>query len=207
MEILNYLIQFFTDYGYISVFMVLVACGCGLPVPEDITLIAGGVICALSRGVMHHHGLHLHTMVLVALAGVLIGDSAMFLLGGRLGPKVTTVPFLRRIITDKTYEQIQEKAHRYGDKILFVARFLPGLRAPIFIMAGVSHKVGYFKFIIMDGMAALISVPLLIYVGYFFANDLDRVIPWVRQSERLILVLVVTIVLLVVIFRWFKRSK
>lgn len=205
MEILYYLIQFFTDYGYIAVFLVLVACGFGLPVPEDVTLIAGGVICALSRGAPHE--LNTHTMVAIALVGVLTGDSTMFLLGSKLGPRVTRVPGVGKIITKNTYAQIQEKTHRYGHKILFLARFLPGLRAPIYIMAGISHKVPFWKFILMDGMAALLSVPLLVYIGYFFANDLDQVIPWVKQSEKLILLTVIVVVVSAALFRWIKNKK
>ncbi|MFN7095222.1 MAG: DedA family protein [Burkholderiales bacterium] len=203
MEILYYLIEFFTNYGYFAVFFVLVACGFGLPIPEDITLIAGGVICALSSG----NGSHLdpHVMVGVSLLGVVIGDGTMFLLGRKLGPKICRVPGLKHIITKNTYAKIQEKAHRYGDKILFIARFLPGLRAPIFVTAGISHKVPLWKFLLMDGSAALISVPIWVYLGYFFANDLDQVLHWVKQSEVLIISGVVILIVGFMGVKWLRK--
>lgn len=34
MDILQTLIEFFTGYGYAAVFLVLLACGFGLPIPE-----------------------------------------------------------------------------------------------------------------------------------------------------------------------------
>ncbi len=184
MEILNELIVFFTSYGYIAVFLVLVACGFGLPIPEDITLVSGGVICALTNH------LSVHTMLIVALMGVIIGDGTMFTLGRLLGPRVKKLPLLRRIFTEKIYQRMQEKVHKYGNWILFVARFLPGLRAPIFITAGISRRVSYWKFMIMDGSAALISVPLWVYSGYYFAHDLDELIEWVKHSETFILSIV-----------------
>lgn len=184
MEVLHFLVDFFSAYGYLAVFVVLVACGLGIPVPEDITLISGGVICAIS--VETATPLELKTMIIVAFCGVLIGDLIMFFMGSSLGPKVTRVPFLRKIITENIYSAIQEKAHRYGNKILFIARFLPGLRAPIFLTAGMSHKVPVWKFILFDGTAALISVPILVYLGFFFANDLEDVIYWVKHSELLV---------------------
>lgn len=205
MEILAYLISFFTDYGYISVFAVLVACGFGIPVPEDITLIASGVICALSHGQANE--LSTYTMSIVALSGVLMGDSVMFTIGRIVGPKVTRVKGLRLIITKEAYEKIQEKAHRYGDKVLFLARFLPGLRAPLFLVAGVSHKVPFWKFLLMDGLAALISVPALVYLGYFFANDLDIVLGWVKHSETIVVGAIVALVIGIILFKWYKNRN
>lgn len=206
MEVLNYLINFFVVYGYIAVFIVLIACGFGIPIPEDITLIAGGVICALSLD-SGPHVLSPNVMIMVSIGGVIIGDGAMFVLGRYLGGKVTRLPVLRRIITVKTYKKIQEKAHRYGDKILFIARFLPGLRAPIFVTAGMSHKVPFWKFIVMDGSAALISVPIWVYLGYIFAHDLDLVLNWTRQFQVAIISIIVILVLTFLIFRLFLKKK
>ncbi|MDQ5921488.1 MAG: hypothetical protein QG673_1546 [Pseudomonadota bacterium] len=181
MEILEQLLAVFAQYGYIAVFLVLIMCGFGVPIPEDVTLVAGGVICALSRDT--DYILNIYYMVMIALSGVLLGDSIMFSLGRYLGPRVTRIPGLRHVITPQNYAKIQEKARKHGDKILFVARFLPGLRAPIFIISGISHRVSLIKFFLMDGSAALISVPILVYLGYFFAFDIDAVVEWVRRGE------------------------
>ena len=34
-----FLEAFFSQYGYAAVFLVLIACGFGVPIPEDITLV------------------------------------------------------------------------------------------------------------------------------------------------------------------------
>jgi membrane protein DedA with SNARE-associated domain len=205
METLHYLIDFFTSFGYIAVFIVLVACGFGVPIPEDVTLVAGGVICALSYAAVHP--LHIEVMIVVALSGVLIGDGIMYLLGRTLGPRVTKMPVIRRIITQKIYCQIQEKAHRYGDRVLFVARFLPGLRAPIFLTAGISHRVPLWKFLLMDGVAALISVPIWVYLGYLFAYDLDKVIYWVKHSELLVVSLIILTIVIAFAIKFLGKRK
>jgi membrane protein DedA with SNARE-associated domain len=205
MEVLSHLLTFFTGYGYIAVFCVLVACGFGIPIPEDITLVAGGIICALSRDTPYE--LNVHTMILVTLSGVLLGDGIMFSLGRYLGPRVTRVLGLKHVITPHNYAKIQEKAKHYGDKVLFIARFLPGLRAPIFIISGISHKVSLIKFILMDGSAALISVPVWVYMGYLFAYDIDYVIYVVKKSEVLILSIVAIVLVVVILVNFMKRRK
>ena len=70
---LDILEALFTQYGYAAVFVVLIACGFGVPIPEDITLIAGGVISGLGHS-------NVHIMVIVGMTGVLTGDGLMFML-------------------------------------------------------------------------------------------------------------------------------
>lgn len=201
MEVLHELVAFFAAYGYIAVFLVLIACGFGVPIPEDITLVAGGVICGLAAS------LDVHVMVIVSLLGVILGDGTMFMLGKLLGPRVKKVPVLRRVFTEKSYKKMQEKVHRYGSWILFVARFLPGLRAPIFVTAGISRRVSYFRFLVMDGGAALISVPVWVYAGYYFAHDLDDLIQWVRQSETFMIASIVILIVLWILISVVKKHK
>jgi membrane protein DedA with SNARE-associated domain len=139
-------------------------------------------------------------MVMISLFGVLIGDGAMFMLGRLLGPKVKKLPLLKHVFTEKIYNRMQDKCHRYGNRILFVARFLPGLRAPIFITAGISRKVSLLKFLTMDGGAALISVPIWVYAGYYFAHDLDELVEWIHHSEVFVAGAVVAIAVIWLIY-------
>lgn len=206
MEILiNHLVDFFINYGYFAVFIVLLFCGLGLPIPEDITLIAGGIICTLANE--SGYSPHLYTMMIVALSGVIVGDSIIFLLGRKLGPRVTHIPVLKLIITPKIYAQIQKKTKKYGQKILFVARFLPGLRAPIFLTAGVSHKVHFWQFLTLDGVAALVSVPLWVYAGFYFADDIDKALKWVKHSEYFIIITVAIFVSIFIFYQYKKHKR
>ena len=69
MEFFELLMPIFTEYGYLAVFVMLLICGFGVPVPEDVTLVTGGVIAGLGYA-------NEHTMFAVGMAGVL--DSARF---------------------------------------------------------------------------------------------------------------------------------
>ena len=81
MDLLNHLVDLFGQNGYAAVFLALMLCGAGAPLPEDITLVAGGIITGLGYG-------DVHTMVGVGMAGVLVGDSTMFLLGRHFGARI-----------------------------------------------------------------------------------------------------------------------
>src|SRR5574337_450395 len=72
MDLLQQLVTIFAENGYVAVFIALMICGAGLPLPEDITLVAGGVIAGLGYA-------NVHAMFALAMFGVLLGDCAIFL--------------------------------------------------------------------------------------------------------------------------------
>ena len=72
---MEFLIGFFTDYGYWAVLFVLIICGFGVPIPEDITLVSGGVIAGL-----YPESVNSHLMLLVSMLGVR-ADSGRHYLG------------------------------------------------------------------------------------------------------------------------------
>ncbi|WP_406018631.1 DedA family protein [Succinivibrio sp.] len=195
---LDTLVAFFGEYGYIAVFACLILCGLGVPVPEDITLVSGGVISGLALA-------NPHIMCAIGLAGVLAGDSTMFLAGRIFGYRVQRLKFFRKVVSPQRFSQIQRKFKKHGLGLLFVARFLPGLRSPIYLVAGMSHRISYITFIVMDGLAALISVPVWIYLGYFFADNLDILMEYVHDVQKAIfLALGLLAVIIAVIY--FKKK-
>lgn len=171
------LVDFFQVYGYVAVFVVLLACGFGLPIPEDITLVAGGVISGLGYA-------DVHIMFVVAMVGVLIGDGIMFTVGHFFGPRVLQFKPVQKLITPERYALVQEKFAKYGQWVIFVARFMPGLRSPVFVIAGVSRKISYLKFFAIDGFAALISVPIWVYLGDFGAHNIGSLLEMVQRFQE-----------------------
>ena len=89
---MEFLIHFFSDYGYFAVLFVLIICGFGVPIPEDITLVSGGVISGLGYT-------NVHIMLVVSLFGVLLGDSTMYWLGRIYGTKILRFRPIRRFLT------------------------------------------------------------------------------------------------------------
>ena len=194
-----FLEAFFVEYGYAAVFFVLVICGFGVPIPEDLTLVTGGVISGMGYT-------NPHIMFAVGMLGVLVGDGIMFAAGRIWGQKILRFKPIARIMTPKRYEQVQEKLDKYGNWVLFVARFLPGLRTAVFVTAGISRKVSYLRFIIMDGLAALISVPIWIYLGEYGAHNIDWLMAKMHSLQSGIFV-ILGIGAAVVAWIWWKKRQ
>lgn len=200
MDFLTALVSLFTNYGYFAVFGILILCGFGLPVPEDISLTAGGVISG--RGYAN-----VHFMFLVGMAGVLIGDSFVFWLGKTYGLRALKLPVLRTVLHPERFEKVQEQFKKHGKWVVFFGRFMPGLRMPIFFTAGTSGQITFARFVLTDGFAALISVPIWVYLGHFLAHNFEELMQWVRRGQTIILGLVAfAIVSFIAYYFWKKRN-
>jgi membrane protein DedA with SNARE-associated domain len=195
--------------GYVAVFMVLLLCGFGLPMPEDVVLATGGVLAWLARGRPVHtigqmfRDTGLLTMIAVGLAGIIVGDSIIFLAGRRFGHRVADFRPLRRIVTPAKLERVEKELRLRGNVLVMLARFLPGLRAPTFFVVG-HAKLPYWEFLLFDGAAALVSAPLWVCLGFWFGSDIQQAARHASKFSHYILAGAV-LVAAVVAFRWRRQ--
>ncbi len=203
MQYLIRFLEFLTPYGthsYLLMFGVLLACGFGLPMPEDIILVTGGILSA--RGICDFWMTNL-----VCMVGVLGGDGIVFMMGRHFGPQVKRTWLFRRVMTDKVDARIVQVFAKYGDRVVFMGRFMPGLRMPIFLSAGI-YRVSPWKFFMLDSFAAVISVPLWIWVGYVFGDNLEILEKKIRQFQfGIYTLLALMIILIVTVFLIRRRSQ
>jgi membrane protein DedA with SNARE-associated domain len=185
-------------------FVVLLLCGLGLPVPEDIVLIAAGALGVLDE----RPWIEVSALM---YAGVMGGDSIIFFAGRFFGAKLRSAPWFQRVFPSGKQDKVEALFHKHGATGMFLGRFLPGLRAPIFFTAG-SMRVGYLKFLFFDGFAALISVPVFVWVGHWlwttFQDDIEqinRTLAVTHTFSRWVVVVVAVVAAL--IWLWSRRSK
>ncbi|MGR6981573.1 DedA family protein [Testudinibacter sp. P27/CKL/0425] len=196
---MQFFIDFFTNYGYFAVFFVLLLCGLGVPIPEDITLVSGGIISGLGYA-------NPHWMVVVGMIGVLLGDCLMYLLGRFYGVKILRFRLIKRFITFKRLKMVKDKFDRYGNRLLFFARFLPGLRTPVYIISGITRRVSFIRFLLIDFMAAIISVPVWVYLGHHGAENIDWIKAQMRHGQMGIYLILAAVAIFIGYTYW-KRKR
>ncbi|MGD0835968.1 MAG: DedA family protein [Polyangia bacterium] len=194
---MGYLLGVLTSHIYAKLAGILLLCGLGLPIPEDVSLIAAGYLAHLGT-------VELHTVFLVCFAAVLCGDSLAFVVGRGIGTKLLATHFGHRYFSPRRQLRVRAYFRTYGSKVVFVARFLPGLRFSIFLSAGMLHVRAY-VFIVYDALAALLSVPILVYTAWFFGDRIDQVLKWAKRSEYGILILAVILALFLAVKLYRKR--
>ena len=161
----GFLQEYLVEFAYGGVFLVLLLCGLGLPVPEDIPIITSGYL------------VHLGTMsfwpaLTVNLLGIMLGDLMIYGFGYWMGPRALEHRVLRRVMTSERMEKVHLFFDRHGRKAIFFGRFVAGLRAPLFLAAGIT-RLPLRIFFGMDLAAALLSVPLLLAAAWYFGDHID----------------------------------
>ncbi|MFA5089219.1 MAG: DedA family protein [Candidatus Omnitrophota bacterium] len=200
----NLIITIIDKYLLLGVFGLLLSCGIGLPMPEDVILITAGYL-----SYTYPQNVSLPVLVLVCMAGVLIGDTIIFMVGKRLGPRVMKLPLFKRILTEARLEKMNGYFNSYGNKIIFAGRFMAGIRAPLFLTAGVTGHP-YRKFILFDGLAAMISVPTIVLLSHHFGEEIDQVkymLIKIKEGLLIIIPLAIIIWFLYKRFAWKKESE
>lgn len=190
-------------------FGVLLLCGFGLPIPEDITLVLCGYMTYLlvpADGSRGDPVTHVVLAIAIGMAGVLIGDGIMFTLGQKKGVVLAQKWPFRRILGDGRREKAAEFLAKNGPKVLFSARFMPGLRSVVFFTSGMLG-LRLRTFLFFDGLAAMLSVPALVGASWYWGNDIKNVIDRARQAEQGILYVILAIAALMGLKYWWGQRK
>lgn len=182
--------------SYLLITLVLILTGSGLPIPEEVPIIAAGILSA--NGTLNP---------LVALAcclfGAIVGDSIMYWIGYHFGRGVLKDhPWWARWVTPEREAQIEEKFRQHGFKVFFVARFLVGLRSPVYLTAGIL-RVSFKRFFLIDLFCATVVVGTFFGLTYWFGP----LIPQVIQKTELWLTVIVVLVSAGVAFYLWRRHR
>jgi membrane protein DedA with SNARE-associated domain len=167
---------FIENFTYLGIFLVLFAAGLGVPIPEEVPVMAAGVLA-------HENVIRWWIALPVCLFGVLTGDIVLYWVGYHWGERILDWPMVRRVLSREREERLKAGYRRHGVKIVFTARHLIGLRAAAFLTAGIAH-VPFWKFLVVDAVAALIGVPVGFGIAFLFTDQLQRVMADVQRFER-----------------------
>ena len=191
--------QLIEQFTYLGIFLVLLAAGLGVPIPEEVPIVAAGVLA-------HQLVIHWWLAMPVCLAGVLLGDIILYAAGRRWGEHILSSRFWRHLLTPERAAMLQERYHQHGVKIIFVCRHLMGIRAGAFIMAG-AIGIPFWKFLIANTAAALVSVSFAFGLAYFFTDQVVGLMADVRRIERwLILLALMAVAGWIAVIAW-RRNR
>ncbi|MEX2113291.1 MAG: DedA family protein [Pirellulales bacterium] len=186
--------------SYLGIIIILILTGSGLPLPEEVPIIAAGVASSVGT-------LHVGWAYLSCIVGALLGDSVLYAIGYHFGRSlVTRHPRIAHLLHAEHEAKIEAMIRRHGLKVFFVARFMVGIRAPVYLTAGVL-RMSYRRFVVIDAFCATCVVSLFFGLSYAYG---DRVAGWIRDSEiglTVLVVLAVTAVLVILGWRQFRRKR
>ncbi len=160
---------------YPSVGVALFLAGVCAPISADLVLLAVGYIAYQGQA-------DPRLLVLISISAILLGDTVMFGIGRKFGRRVLQVWPFRKAFTPERMERAEGEFNRHGYRVVFLARFMPGVRT-VFMFTSGTLGLRYLKFILHDLAGALIVVPLMIYSVTWVAGNTELIREKFQQSQ------------------------
>jgi len=160
--------------------------------PGDSLLFAAGAIAANETT-----GLNVWLIIIILIIAALLGDNVNYFMGRTFGGQIKKrekILFLKREYLEKT-EAFYEK---HGGSTVIMARFIPIVRTVAPFVAG-AGSMNYSRYIIFCIVGALLWVPTLTLLGYFFGN-----MEIVKKNFELVIFGIIGISILPMIFSYLK---
>lgn len=193
------------SWGYLGIFLGIIATGIGFPMPEELPIVIGG---ALSAGFDDGEGkaqILWWLMLPVCIVGVVIGDGLLYGIGRLWGPRLLEYNWIKkRLLPPERRAKVERNFHEHGIKILLFARLTPGIRGTIFFTAGLT-RLPLGRFILADAIYAVPGVSLLFFLGYWFAGNLVNLIKDVEHVKSIIVLVVILGVAGYFLYRYLRR--
>ncbi len=147
--------------------------------PGDSLLFAAGSFAALGA-------FRLPLLLLLLSAAAILGDTANYWIGHRVGPRVFSrekARFFKKEHLDRTHAFFE----KHGGKTIIIARFIPIIRTFAPFVAGIG-RMSYGRFLAYNVVGGVAWVLGFVLAGYFFGT-----IPFVKRNFSLVIVAIVAI--------------
>ncbi len=188
----NSIAQVIETWGYVAIFVFVFAGNLGLPVPEESVVLAAGFVAG--RAI-----LSLKAVILVAFLSAVVGDNFGYMLGRTGGRQV----LLRAAGSSNwlrcRYLRFKSFFEAHGNKTIFLARFVAGLRFVAGPMAG-AMRMPFWRFFGWNICGAAVWCTAVAYLGFFLGDEWETVarqfhaaVPWVMLGAAVLVAAVYTL--------------
>ena len=185
------------NFPYLGIFLLLLLGDLGLPFPEDTTLILSGFL--ISQKVVKPF-----PVFLVIYPTLLLTDFFLYSVGKKYGRNVIGHRRFRKFVSPQGLSKFEERFRKRGIFVVFVGRHILGLRAQVFLAAGVVGMPAV-KFLVADGVSAILTIALMMGMGYLGGNSIQMLKQDVTKIQHILIVLVMILVTVGIIFMYFKN--
>ena len=191
------LASLFHPGSYFGIFAFLVLTGCGLPVPEEVGIVLAGVLSSQGH-------LRPEPALVACLSGALLGDCLIYAIGRRWGPGLLVAhPRFAKLLKADREEKFEEAIERHAFKVLLLARFMVGIRGPVYLAAG-AVRMPFRRFVMYDAIGVSIVVGGVFALSYAYG---DAVLGWIRHAEMGVTITVLAVVAAVAVYLYRRHRR
>lgn len=185
---------------FLIFFGLFVGAGFGLPVPEELAIVGAGLWTASKAS---QYPFYRWLMLPVCIVGVIIADIVLYSVGRYFGTRLLEYNWFARMVPPEKRERIERNFDRYGVNILLFGRLLPGIRSPLFIIAG-TMRLSVPRFLLADGLGAVLGNGMLFFLAFWFGDQFKELVVGVegevhRVRPLLILIAIIGVAVLILV--------
>jgi undecaprenyl-diphosphatase len=169
----------------------------GFVFPGEIAIVLGGVIAA--RGTAN-----LAAVILVAIAGAVIGDSIGYYVGKRWGRRMLDAT-LGRFVKQQHFDHAEAFLARRGGMAVFIGRWTAALRVLVPGLAGMA-RLNYRTFLLYNLAGGAAWATTFVLLGFAAGESYDSVVHIASRASLLLLGLIVVFGSVVFLGRWIARN-
>lgn len=195
----QYLDYIISHYGYFGIFGALSLGIVGLPIPDETLLTYAGY--SAFKGDLNYV-----LTAVIAFLGSVTGITLSYGIGNKLG-----LPFLKKFgpkihINEERIDRTQNMFKKYGNFLLFIGYFIPGVRHLTAYIAGISG-LNIRKFMAFAYSGALVWVLTFISLGHELGKRWVLVREYVHRYNLYLLIACIAIIIVFVGYKYFKQNK
>ncbi len=190
---MSHILSLIVHHGYLVIFLVVLGEAVGMPVPSALALIAGGA--AMASGALRGP-----RVAMLAIAGMLLGDTLFYLLGNLMGWHL--LGFLCRVSLnpETCILRAAESFYKRGRAALLFAKFIPGVNTMAPPLAG-SMEMPFVQFLGLDFLGATVYAFTYLAVGYFFRDFIATITRGFQAAGHVVEIVVILAAIAFIVYR------
>ena len=193
------LVSLIEQHGLLVIFLNVLLCESGLPVPAYPTLMTAAALATQSR-------YQIPAIILAGVGGSLMPDLALYWSGGRYGRRVLGLLCKVSLSPDVCVRQTETAFARLGPWSLLFSKFLPGLSSLSIAMAGIT-KLPLPTFLLLNGIGAVLYVSVPVVLGRIFQEQIAGLLATLARVGGWGVVIVLAALACYLLARWWRRRR
>lgn len=182
----GYIINLIESTSYAGIFILMAAESALIPIPSEITMPFSGFLASQGK-------LSFWLVVAAGTIANLVGSYIAYYIGYFLEETVL-LNLIKKygkfiLVTEHEYERAHRWFTKYGDKIIFISRLLPGVRTVISLPAGM-FEMNIKKFTIYTILGCFIWSTFLTYIGFILGENWTALEGYFRKFEIILAVMI-----------------
>lgn len=192
-EVINWLVHFVHEFGYIGIFVMAFLESTFVPIPSEVTMVPAGYL--VQQGHMSFG-----IVFVVSTLGALGGSLANYFIAYHFGRKFLYRYGKYMFLPHDKMKKLDKYFASHGDISTFTGRLIPGVRHVISFPAGLAH-MDLKKFCVYTTVGGGLWMLTLILVGYLIGDNPDLVHAYMPYITAIFLTAVVIMVV------WYVRRN